>query len=220
MTTNEIYLSETDQVGQGGGRIVYQHPECPKLLIKIVRKELLDVQPDWSLNRKLGRTLRPNFRRHGPFQEWYAEYEEYITLVNRLRRLPDFIANYHGFAQTNLGPGLVVEKITTKTGILSPTLDSYVSVNGFDSRIDDLIEELVQKILLGRVVLKDFKPGNVVIGYDHASNKDRLVIVDGVSEGTLIKVQRWSDLAFRRSWKQNTTNFRNLVCKRCSNHRV
>lgn len=207
MIAVEINLVEQDLVGQGAGSLVYQHPAYSDKLIKIVRAERINVQSDWPLNRKTDRMLRPDFRRHGPFQEWYAELEEYITLVNRLQKIPDFVAGYHGFVQTNFGPGLVVERVALEDGTLGPTLKTYLRNNRSNVDIEKMVEDLLEKIFLNRLVLSDFSPNNVVLGYDHLQQKNRLVIVDGISEGTVIKIQRWSDFAFRQAWEKSKKSF-------------
>ena len=55
--------------------------------------------------------IRREKRRFRPLTAWYVEQDEYLALLNRTNAVPDFIAQFSGYCQTDLGLGQLVEKI-------------------------------------------------------------------------------------------------------------
>ena len=198
--TITIRLRDSDFVAAGGGRKVYQHPERPDLLIKVLRPERLAAgtnRDKWL--RRLARPLSRTHRRFGPYREWFLEHEEYIAILNRTRRIPDFVAGYHGFVETDRGLGMIVERITAPNGAVAPTLRNVLGAQGEGACLAPLVDALFDRVGAARAVLKDVTTRNIVLGVHPHDGSLRLVVVDGLSDPTVLRVKTWSQAA-HRSW--------------------
>ncbi len=175
-----VWLNPNAALAQGAGRVVYAHPDRADALIKVSKPRKRDQYALLS--------LRLRKRRFGCLRSAFKEYEEYIAAMSRLGRIPSALPAFRGFVDTNLGIGMVVEKITDADGNLAPSQREYIECHGLT---DDLVVKthaLVDEIKAARIVAGDLTPSNIVIGVDEAG-KQRLFLVDGTSENTFFRVK-------------------------------
>lgn len=183
-----LKISAQPILASGGWRHVYQHPEDPKSLLKVIRP---DITPKgWS--------LRSEKRDFGPYREWYCEQKEYISIINRTGTLPDFIAEYRGMCQTDLGPAQIVEKISNESdNALSKTLSQ--SLNDFtEAEIRAAYNTFITKVSQARAIIGDIHFKNLLVKRDHNGQIASIICVDGLGERTWIKVRKLSDFAYNR----------------------
>lgn len=187
-------------VAEGGVRLVYRHPDDPGALIKVLRPQCLTGFAE-NKNTPLRQVFRPLSRQHrrfGPYREWYREYEEYLATINRLRRLPECVAEYRGFTNTNYGAGMVVERIVAPDGSVAPTLESVFATHGDGPPLKPLVDRLFEELHQGHTIIKDIRPSNLVVGITPCGKRLRLVVIDGLSDATLVRVKTWSSFAYKR----------------------
>ncbi|MCT8161246.1 PhoP regulatory network YrbL family protein [Pseudoruegeria sp. SHC-113] len=184
-----VTLEETGLLAQGSGRWVYQHPEVENALIKVMKPRR---KPPGLSHR-----LRPIKRRFGEVRTAYKEYEEYLAALARCGTLPDVLPAMWGFVETNLGIGMVVEKISGPEGGVAPSLHRYIEAVGLGEDLVAQCAALLDALEAARVVAFDLTPRNVVVGVDQAGAR-RLVLVDGLSENTLFRVKSFSERAYTR----------------------
>ncbi len=221
--TSPIRLRDSDFVAAGGGRMVFQHPERPELLIKVLRPERL-VANGANRDKWLRRLLRPLSRAHrrfGPYREWFLEHEEYIAILNRTRTIPDFVAGYHGFVDTDRGLGMIVERITAPNGAIAPTLHKVLRADGEGMPLAPLIDALFDRVGAARAVLKDVTTRNIVLGVHPHDRSLRLVVVDGLSDPTVLRVKTWSQAAYRHWLARHRAELRARVgSARCAGFEI
>ncbi len=179
----EIYLEPDSSLAQGGGRSVYQHPEQPDALIKIIRPRKSPL----GLSYK----MRPVKRRFGTFKTAYMEYEEYIAALARSGSVPSFLPMMLGFVGTNLGVGMIVERINGPQGDLAPSLTQYAAKHGLTDTLRAEVNALVDQIIAYEIVAFDLTARNIVVAQEHAEAPRQLMLVDGLSENTFIRGKVW-----------------------------
>ncbi len=187
--TRSLRLDPDAVLAQGLERLIYAHPEHSDALVKIFKPR--SPIPKWY------KIPRPSKRRFGVLRNAFREYEEYIAALSRLGRLPACLPALWGFAETNLGIGMVVEKITDAQGNLAPSLHQYIEKNGLSDTLIAEAHALIDELAALRIIISsDLLPQNIVVGVD-VSGKRKLVVVDGVvAEATLIRVKTWVKPAF------------------------
>lgn len=200
-----IDLSGQAPVMTGGERLIFDDPRCADWLIKVSRS-----RPGHEAGLKNRVFLRHSKWRFGALRSWYKEHEEYLALLWRTQRVPDFIAGFHGFCQTSEGPGMVVEKIRDARGQIAPAVASLRPERGERRLLLRLIDEFFDQLIEAQIVAKDLHPANVVIAGDF----DRLVLVDGLGDGVLLKTKRYVRYFRARDMEKKRRAFRDFVNRR------
>ncbi len=126
----------------------------------------------------------------------------------RTQKLPSFIARFYGFCQTDLGPGMLVEKIASG-GQIGKTLLDMKRQNCSDPRLEKLITTFFDDVVESGCVATDLRPRNVVIGGDF----ERLVLVDGLGDSVLIKTKMHSRFLRERFYRHKRQEFLSLFKK-------
>lgn len=196
-----ITLKNARSLARGSTRDVYAHPFDANALIKIYHQGNTRTARPWSPRREK--------RRFGPLREWYIEYEEYIALLSRLGFIPDFIAEFRGFCETDRGLGQIVEKITdADSGEMSGTLRDAAGTLPQGDLVPH-IHNLFAKIEASGVVFRDLNLANIIAAKDARGGIARLVCVDGLGDFTLVRVRRVSTTA-HRLWARRAK--RTMLC--------
>lgn len=186
-----IDLSAAAPVASGGGRDVYRHPGDTETLIKIFREARR------STAKKVTDVVRYEKLRYGRYREWYVEYEEYIALLARTGRVPDFIAEYRGFTQTSLGPGQLVESIRDEgTGDLSLSVAAAAGAGVPIEMLEARLREFFAASKAACAVYRDLNTSNLLAVRDRHGAVTRVVCIDGLGDFTLIPVRKWSRRAY------------------------
>lgn len=193
-----IDLKGQAPVASGSLQLVYQHPTEPDYLIKIL--QLDKMRKRW--NRK-SRGL-PIPRRFGLYSAWIREVSEYMALRSRMPDgvAPEFMQRHYGFVDTDIGPGMLVGKVTDREGALAPDLALVVQRHGIT---DDLCRKLVQlrsRIEELNLPTTDISVRNILLGWSEAQG-DHLVVIEGFGMNTLIPVKRWIPALNRRSIRRH-----------------
>lgn len=185
-------LSGLVPLASGRKRLVFTHPEDPSLVIKV---------------------MRPEFRRQnpGPASRWSTLGLRYYFSVNFLRELREFVAlrfednvaprflhQVVGFAETDLGLGLVSVALRGRDGNYAPTLKTLIEQAMIDARVVSDLERFCHEIAGSRVVVGDLHIGNIVYA-DDPEEGSRFVLVDGIGDKTFVPLLRMSALLNRRS---------------------
>jgi len=152
---NVLHL-ENPALFVGKTRGIYQHPHDDSLFIKIA---FSDNYQNGSLD----------------------ELREYLRLVVFGFDLAEFISPLYGLVETNLGYGLVVDKIRNWDGGISKTLKVFLS-EGVDDELElklvKKIDLLISKFNLSNTIFQDAHYKNIVLKFSHNGDFD-LVVVDG-----------------------------------------
>lgn len=184
-----ICLEKAELVGRGGGRQVFIHPHKKQCLIKVYHSTpRRKVFTDWANNEK---------RVYGRFREWHVEHAEYVSLLNRSGKIPDFIPQFYGYCETSLGLGQVVEAIyDADTKKVSNTITKCI----FSHDKTEIIKHIVSffdKVEVTRTVFRDLNLSNFLVQKNKASEINRIVCVDGLGDFTFIQSRKYSKLAHK-----------------------
>lgn len=183
--TETIKLTGLRPVGTGVRRHVYAIPDHPGLLIKII--------PSWKvythgwLKRQVYRLL-PNRRYRSILAE--VEYEMQLSLRLGTACSTSPLPKCFGVVSTDLGAGVLVEKIVDRSGALGRTLYDLCAGNEMDRYRLGHLNELVAKLFVMHIVTPDLHPNNVVFG--QRNGKDSFFVVDGYGERTVIPMRSLS----------------------------
>lgn len=172
-----IELDPDAYINYGGNRLIFEHPNDKTLLIKVIKPE-----KNFFKLRYIGRA--------GRYSNFVEEMSEYAVLRSRHQNKEPIVAPIHGFIETSMGLGLVVERISGPDGELAPTLLDLIRERQVTPEIRKSIDDLAIKLAALHVVVSDFAGRNLVLRPDGKG----LCIIDGLGEPLrfgLRKRSRW-----------------------------
>jgi hypothetical protein len=181
-------------IASGAERLVFQHPHHSGLLVKIVD---IDEMAEHLSTRPL-RRWRKKHQREGAYRGHIAELAEYAAAQNAAAgrwKIP--MARILGLAQTNLGLGLLVEKITDGQGGLAPTVEQIVRERGLDDALARELDYFFDALADHHIILNDVSARNVVIGVN-ADGENGLYLIDGFGSKQAIPLFAYSKTLNRR----------------------
>jgi hypothetical protein len=173
-----LLLAHLSPVSAGTMRSVYFHPERDDALIKVIRQDMLEQR--WGGRRNwLKRMARAR-----QYTVYLRELREYVALrAQDATSAP--IARVFGLVETDLGLGLMVERMRGPDGGLAPTLADLYRRDGMQPWMQQGIDALFDELQRCRVVLSDSHPCNFVYG-SSAGEASRFVMVDGFGEKNVV----------------------------------
>lgn len=180
-----LELSRTEPLAVGHLRHVYQHPENPAYLIKVMRADAVDARiTNGRWYKKLPRTRE--------YIGYVRELKEYIASQARPQSRNAPIARMVGLVDTDLGLGLVAEKVCGPDGQLARTLAAlYAERRGFDETLERDLDVFYRGLLEANVIVGDMHAWNIVYGSDSRGGP-RLILIDGFGEKNIIPVASMS----------------------------
>jgi hypothetical protein len=184
-----LKLAHLKPLAIGNVRAIHQHPQQADLLIKTIRAEALARRWDAP-----GRWLKrlPRARHYSGF---VRELKEYIAIQARSPGGIPPIARMTGIVETDLGLGLVSEKVIAPDGAIAASLHTlYLRHGGATEWTDAALDRLLADLLRYNVIVGDLHPGNIVYGSDSRGGPPRLVLIDGFGEKNILprnSMSRW-----------------------------
>jgi hypothetical protein len=187
-----IQLKDRQPIAKGGLRLIYEHPDNPDLLIKVMRPEAVACrygkQQPWYKRR----------RRFGAYVLFARETMEFLaTWASHGRTLP-IAQRIAGFVDTDMGLGLVTDAVRSPGGELAPTLAHLIDHRKFDTTAKAALEEFLQDLLACDLVLSDLHERNLVYGAAPDGSR-RFVMIDGIGASTILPFKAISRSFNRRN---------------------
>ena len=186
-----LQLADKKPLANGGERLVFEHPEHDEWLVKVANPH--------SKKSKRPQPFYKRLRRLGPFQPTGQEVLEHMALrVTCPERPKDWthVQNIIGFADTDMGLGIVVEAVRGANGDLAPTLRQLHQDGRLDDHVIDGLEQFFDWLLHSKVIINDLHLDNLVL-----SQSGRVVMIDGLGDRHLIPIKAYSQ-RFNRHHKQ------------------
>lgn len=180
-----IKLSHLTPLASGATRDVYVHPDDGDLLIKVIRKDAIETRYG------KGRPWYKTTRRYRHFISYLREIREEIALRAVSDRHPKSLQKIIGFADTDLGFGLVVAAAKDEQGRLAPTLPELIRRNALGPEVRDALHQCLNELLDSPIVLADLHAANIVYAWSKEHGW-HCVVIDGIGCKTLIPVGRLS----------------------------
>ena len=182
-----VILTGQPVIAQGRRQYIYEHPGDPTSLIKLPMPETYDAEGNLTERRSLDR-----FRRATAFRDFLREFREFVELKARHQqhdaRLP--LCEVRGVVQTDLGLGLVYERIGNPDGTLAPTLKALIRQRRIRQRHIDEIEAHFRELMDAHVVVSNFNLDNIVY-QTGGDGSGRYVWIDSFGSKEFIPVRRW-----------------------------
>ena len=187
-----INLANNTPLASGSTRDVYLHPHDGSLLVKVIRRGAIEERYG------RGRPWYKTTRRYRHFISYLREVREEIALRAQGETHPASLQKIIGFADTDLGFGLVVEAAKDRQGKLAPALPQLIEEGRFDAAARADLETCLNELLASPVILADVHGGNLVYAWSEERG-DHFVLIDGIGCKTLIPINRLSRLVNRYS---------------------
>jgi len=186
----EAYLS------WGGNRLIFEHPHDRTKLLKVLKPNHDNSPP------------RQSFRgRAGKYTGFIEEINEYAVLRSRHNNSEPLVAPIHGFAETSLGFGLVVERVSGPDGNLALTLNDMVRENQMTPELRASIDELANKLAELHVVVSDFAGRNLVLRPDGQG----FCIIDGLGDPLYFGLRKKSHWLWRLSLERKRKQIQSRI---------
>jgi hypothetical protein len=205
----EIVLSNKPAVAQGSIRDVYRHPN-PHLLVKVVRLSTLDEKYGsgrrWFKSRK---------RRYGHLIGYLREVREQLALQAAAKEHPRYLRKIVGFAETDLGPGLVVEAVFAPNGSYAPTLGTLLKDGPLSPKLEGAFDRFCEEVVRSPLILSEMNIDNVVFG-STGDGDQRFVLIDGIGHKKFIPLEVASRALNRWNSRRKIRNLRRRVASSCS----
>lgn len=179
------------RIGEGGKRVVYEHPEDPSKLIKVTKPR--DPVTENGLFDRLADVLDFDTRQRAIRKE-IKEYERVVALERRGFGVSP-IAHMYGYAATDRGPALIVEKIESHDGKNAQSLRQILSRRTLDLNELKALNIFAKNLLEFDVRASDLTAANIVLGHRFTDSPNpplEAVLVDGYGDTHLIPVRAWS----------------------------
>jgi hypothetical protein len=171
-----LRLADATALATGQLRHIYEDPRDPTQLIKVLRADAIERR--WGADAPWYKRL-PRARHYTGF---VRELKEYIASRVRAPERHAPIARMVGLVETDLGLGLVTEKVRSADGGLAPTLALlYEKAGGFSAAMERDLAAFLDDLLASNVVIGDMHAWNIVYGSDSRS-AERFVLIDGFGE--------------------------------------
>jgi hypothetical protein len=195
-----LRLSTSAPIASGATRDVYLHPEDDRLLVKVVPPDVIERRYE------RGRPWYKTRRRYRHFVSYLREAREHIALRAQCKGHPRSLQHIVGFADTDLGFGLVVEAAKDREGKLAPTLPQLIAEGRFDTAARNRLQNCLEELIELPVVLGDLHTANFVYAWAE-EHGDHFVLIDGIGCKNLIPFNRMSLLINRRSKRSRIRRF-------------
>ena len=187
-----LKLKNRNPLTHGRSRLVFEHPHDPDLLVKVIRPEVVEdrfgSKTKWYKKR----------RRFGKFISIVREIQEFIAVEESLGKSPHFLQRIVGFAQTDIGLGLITEGVRAPNGKLAPSLATLIHEEIFDGKAQKALEISLNQILESEVIVSDLNLGNLV--YTHNQELGHyFVLIDGLGNNNPLPFKAISRGINRRS---------------------
>lgn len=196
-----LSLKDRQPIAKGGLRLVYEHPDDPSLLVKVMRPEAVAD-------------------RYGKGQPWYKRRRRFRQYILFAREALEFLATWAshgrtlsiaqrvaGFIETDMGLGLVTDAVRGPDGALAPTLASLIDRKLFDSEAQDALEEFLTELLNCDLVIADLHERNLVYAAGE-DGKRRFVMIDGIGASTILPLKAFIPSLNRRNKKAKIRRLR------------
>jgi hypothetical protein len=190
-----LEVARETPIAVGHLRSVYQHPHDASALIKVMRADAVETR--WNAPGRWAKRL-PRARH---YVQALRELKEFIVARARAPEIDVPIARMLGLVDTDLGLGLISEKVVDASGALAPTFASVYAKKGMTPELDAALATFARDLLAANVIVGDMHAWNIVYGSDSRGGP-RLVMIDGFGEKHAIPMSSMSRTINRHRTKR------------------
>jgi hypothetical protein len=195
-----LQLKATEPVAKGGRRLVFAHPDDPRLIIKVLQPAYLKREWPEPL------TWRRKLKRYRRYFGYLQEVREHLAACTHYGTRPKHLQNLVGFIDTDYGLGLIYEPVLGPGGKFAPTLQSLLTHKLYTREIQQAYNEYRDWLINAPITVTDLRSDNIVCARDE-TGKPYFVQIDGVGEKTLVPIKGFVPWLNRRSKIRNLRKF-------------
>lgn len=174
-----LLLSSAKPLSNGSESVVYNHPDNPDWLVKVMVP---------SRQNKVGHKVAKwykRLRRDKLHRFALRQVNEFMSYQYRGKAHLGILADFIGFASTDLGFGLIVRRIQDFDGTTSRTLEDVVKEEGLSDNTRALIESYCTLLIEHQIVMVDIRARNLLVVREEDEQR-HLVAIDSFGERNLI----------------------------------
>ncbi len=189
-----LYLQNKEPLACGTHRAIFALDDHPALIVKVAiprkappRNHIKRIK--YAIKKRIcSQEQRPLLR----------EYSAYLRLkknpLNKTERPP--VAEFHGLVATDLGLGMLYEKMQTTDGQLGISLGKLQRTNRLHAYIP-LLNDFAQRLFTWQIRANDINRGNIVLGSHNGT--EQFFLVDGLGDSHAIPLRTWFNKANEKS---------------------
>lgn len=193
-------ISGQSPVSRGTARAIYQHPVYDGYLIKVFFGA---AETAW---------YRFNRRRYGRASAFLKEMREQLLAWKECGQHPPYLQKIIGLCETDLGPGMVVEKVSEGDRPIGRNLLELIFQNDFDEAKRVHLEATLRDLEKSPLYFNDLKPRNLVFG-STPGHAERFVLVDGFGHKEAVPVKRLVPALHERQKRQQIASCREKISR-------
>ena len=179
-------------------KYIFHHPHDDRLLIKVMRVDA--KRKSWGMKR-----FYKSMRRSGAHTDLLRQVTEYFVVSVNSPVLPRCLSRIFGLIETDMGPGLLVEKITSADGTPATQMKELLKQGPLSDALKDKVHQFMDDLSRHEVVLNDLGLRNMVLATE-PSGESRFVLIDGFGERALIPLcsmsRRFNRFNTRRKFRK------------------
>lgn len=182
-----LQLEQCERLGQGTVKLVYQHPDKPEWVVKIIRPELVAGDGGFAKHGRFKRSFA-----QGIYRQFRREIIQYLELSKK--SYPQTGAVFpmetpYGLIPTNQGLGLVTEKILGPEG-QPQTLEHLAKTGALQPSHFEALARFFDTCVDLHLVFGEVNDAGLMYT-ESRTGQPEFVLVDGIGEKLLIPVRSW-----------------------------
>lgn len=183
-----VRLAGLDPVARGRESEIFTRPGKPSQLVKVRRTQ----QIEWLESSRAFKNRFRRWRGVGPYKNLLRQNRAYLEAMLRAPEFgrPPPLAHPRGVLLTDLGLGIVVQKIRDRDGGIAPTLRQLARDGRIDAEVIEALTCFARDMRAFHIIGNDLNPANLV--HETRRGRSRVVLVDGYGARNLIPFRRWS----------------------------
>lgn len=180
-----VQLRDQEPIAQGSSRLVFEHPDDPSQLVKVLKLYWPVAASPADLLQSPGKLLKRRYK----FARFMREVRQFVDARQRdddpiNLHLPEF----NGLIRTDMGYGMAVQGLRAENGELAPTLKQLIKQDQFTPDLVDPLEAFLDHVQSSPVVVGDMNIKNLVLTGADGDQPTRFALIDGMGDSTLIPV--------------------------------
>lgn len=204
--TATVILGSVDNAfAHGGNRLCFYHPEDPRKIVKVLRR---DKQP-WQkrLSQPFPKTLKPL----SSFNDNLQELKVYQQIDKKVGpEAYELIPHCYGLVDTDHGPGLVSELIVDGDDKVSLTLKQFLWQFGKTQPLLAALDHFSKRWAELCMPSRNLLLHNVVVQQQDEADY-RLVVIDGLGWPGAVSLASISTIAARRQAQRKVARLANTI---------
>ncbi|RDC73774.1 hypothetical protein DLJ49_06585 [Rhodovulum sp. 12E13] len=176
-------LAPEEALARGSERAVFDWPDQPGLLIKVMHPHALRRDARGGVRDPVGQRER---------RAWQAA----LAYATRTRRPPP-VAEVIACLPWGSGTAHIVRKVADADGRMGPTLALLADQGRLGDAEIEMLNDLVADLQAAGIVVHDARPANFVLETSR-HGASRFVLVDGFGDRALVPLRSWLPVLARR----------------------